>query len=144
MSEKPPKPAVFETKEALNQQEIEDQEQARLFANDYPAPERDGLSAEQLAEKIKELEDAFENFEQTHDIAALAAIQLHTYEEAKANTARESAKEALPAIVAVKNVLERQSQMPDEIKARFHAKYRRIQAAIGRLTDTGLDHSFRS
>jgi hypothetical protein len=118
-------------------------EQERLFIGNYPTIEVEQFTPEQCTEKIKELEALYTNFEQTHNLDVLNAIQVHTPEEAYANTVREAAKKDLPAIASLKILLDKQSQIPKEAIQKLHTRYQLIQAAVGVLNNGQLDHSIR-
>jgi aryl-alcohol dehydrogenase-like predicted oxidoreductase len=99
------------------------------------------LSAEQGAEKIAELEALYEAFEQRHDLEKLRAIQVHSVEEALANTDRQAAKADLPLLVSRINFLE--NNIPDELFLTLLARHKIIMAAVGAFNNGQLDHSVR-
>lgn len=141
MSEKSPS---LESESVLTAQEQHYLEQENLFARDYHSITVEQLNLEQCAEKVAELEALFTNFEQTHDLDALRAVQLRTVEEAFAHTVREAAKKDLPALVSRMNFLKKQEHIPVETFHKLATTYNTIQAAVGTLRDGGyLDHSIR-
>jgi hypothetical protein len=145
MSEGPPKPIALESEEVLSEQEQYELEQAALFMDDYPPKEFLQFGAEGCAEKIAEFEGLCADFEHTHDLDALRAVEASTIEEARANEVRQAARADLPPIVALRELLEKQELVPTEVFQELHARYAIIQAAIGSLDlNIGkMDHSIR-
>lgn len=131
------------TEKALSPEEQHRLEQEKLFLADYPLPERNELSTEQCAEEIRKFEALCADFEQTHNLSALNEVQLYTGAEARACTIREAAKEDMSAIVSLMHHLERQTLIPKDILEGFYTRYELFDAAIGTLTQDGLDHSIR-
>jgi hypothetical protein len=143
MSEKIPS---FETSKKLSPQEQDHIEQAKLFMEDYPAPEVEAFDPEKFAEKISEMDSALTSFEQTHDLEELHTIQLSTVAEALAHTVREAAKANLPAILTIRKFLQEQvdtNSAPSEEFEELKIRHKKILAAIGALNNGRLDHSYR-
>lgn len=98
---------------------------------------------QECAEKIAELETLFTNFEQTHDLDALLAIDRMTVEEAKAHAGRQAARANLPPIIALTNYVESQmfaGVVSEEVWEALYARYCAIQRAIGTLNGDFLIH----
>ena len=121
----------------------EQEEYAKFYAEQHPTPETVVEMPQECAEKVSELETLFANFEQTHDLAALHAIEKLTVEQAKAHTERQAARADLPAIVTLVNYVEAQKNLgavSDETWEKLYAQYCAIQRAVGTLNGDFLVH----
>jgi len=121
----------------------EQEEKALAYALEHPATATSPEILEECAEKLASLERLFSDFEQTHDLGALLAIDRMTVEEAKAHVERQAARADLPPIVSLINYVESQKiagVVSEEVWKMQYAKYCAIQRAIGTLNGDFLIH----
>lgn len=122
----------------------EQEEKAIAYALEHPEVVAHPEVSAECAEKIASLERLFSDFEQTHDMDALLAIDRMTVAEAKAHVVRQAARDDVPAIVALLNYAESQKRVgvvSEAVWEGLYAKYCAIQRAIGTLNGEFLDHS---
>jgi len=121
----------------------EQEEHAKFYAEQHPEIEPVQEMSEECAEKISELETLYTNFEQTHDLALLLAIEKLTVAEAKAHPERQAARADLPQIVSLVNYVEKQKNLgivSEEVWQKLYAQYCTIQRAIGTLNGDFVVH----
>ncbi len=155
MSEKPPVPKSKSQEEAPAEGASyvvkgetyvttpEQEEYAKFYAEQHPEIEPVQEMSEECAEKISELETLFANFEQTHDLAALHAIEKLTVEEVKAHVERQAARADLPAIVSLVNYVEKMKNLgivTEEAWEKLYEQYCVVQRAVGTLNGDFLVH----
>jgi hypothetical protein len=120
------------------QQAIIDEQMAKWAAQEIPAEKR-----RECGPEVEELEGMFENFEQTHDLAALYAITNLTLEEAPQHPIREPARQAL---MLIQNKLQRikdETNITDEKYDELKATRKRLFQAVGAINNNVVDHSER-
>jgi hypothetical protein len=116
----------------------------------YPDKDKEVVQGdpEELVEKVEKLAALFDDFERTHDLEALHAITTLTSADTKVHPVRQPAMLDLPAIFELWHHLRWQRNVAEEKMKELHARYYKIQRAIGVLTDIPeidtVDHSPRN
>lgn len=133
-----------ENPEKNNENFSEEQEQvinewmAKYATEEIPAEKR-----RECGPKVEELEGMFENFEQTHDLAALNAVANLTPAEAPSHPVREPAKQALNPIYKKLELIKDQTNITAEKYAELKVKWKRLSQAVGMINNNIVDHSER-
>jgi len=97
-------------------------------------PRRTQESPEVCAEKIAAVESLMTDFENTHDLEALHAITGFTSKEARANSPRRLAAQALIPIFEQLKYLSSQEAVSNEKYINLQARYRLLNRAVGVVT----------
>ncbi len=121
------------------QQEVINEWMAKYATEEIPAEKR-----REGGPEIIELERMLEDFEQTHDLAALLTITNLTFEESLLHPTRKPAQLALNPIYAKLRTLKEETNITDEQYKELEVKRDRLSQAVGMLrSDNTVDHSER-
>jgi len=91
--------------------------------------------------EIAEFETLITNFEKSHNLEELNAITELASEDAPNHTERELARKELSPIVALLNIIKRETTITEEKHEELKAKYKILSRAVGIINKGIVDHT---
>ena len=108
---------------------------------DHPEVEIPEESLRDPEKEITEFETLITSFEQSHNLEELNSIKELTSEDAPNHPIRERARKDLNPIVALLNLLKKETAITEEKHEELKKKYKHLSQAVGIINKGIVDHS---
>ena len=132
---------ILTPQELKQQQEREDAERLVDYLARHPDPVISPENLREAGPEIAEFEALVVSFESMHSLAELHSIIDLTPTEAPKHAIREPARVALIPIVALLNILKKETNISIEKHEELKAKYKQLSRAVGMINNNKVDHN---